>query len=677
MRTPVFASMLAAVLATACAHRSEPSEPTAVPVGSLPKSIEVGDLDRSADPCTDFYAYANGAWRAAHPIPDGQTRWSRRAVSRDANRQQVRELLTDLAAKSNRPAGSSEQLAGDLFASCMDEEGIAAAGLTPVQPMLAEIDAIRTPADVQRVIRRLHERGIAVPFAMTGSFDNADPTRYFENVMPGELGLDRDAYLATDAHAVATQTAYRAYIAKLLGLAEMGEDAARSAAGAIFSLEARLAAASLDSKSAADPVLTEHVMPSAKLAEVAPRIEWAAYFADAKLAPGDINVTDPKFLARLNQELAESPVATWKAYLRWHLLDAAAPWLAKPFADAALAFHEQRLPRAARCAELTETLLPEAVGKLYVERHFSPAAKAKARAIADALLAEIEDNLATVAWMEPATRQLARAKLTATRVEIGYPDHWQSYAGLTIRRDSLWANIARGRRFAVDDDRRQVGRPTDRGSWKLPPSSPLAYIDLQINELVLPAGFLQAPVFDPAASDAVNFGAMGSGLAHDLMHAIDATGSVLAIDGKPKTWWTAADGAAFAQRAACVKDQYEAYEIEPGIHHDGARVLDEAIGDLGGLHLAFRALARSMQTHPVPAIDGVTAEQQFFLAWGQLRAEAMRSEAQRAMVNSDIHPVPRLRVNGPLESLPEFAHAFACKPGAPLVRSAERRCAVW
>jgi len=402
-------------------------------------------------------------------------------------------------------------------------------------------------------------------------------------------------------------------------------------------------------------------MTLAKLAELAPRIEWATYFDEAKLARGEINVTEPKFLARVNQELADAPIATWNAYLRWHLLDTAAPWLAKPFQDAAPA------PRASRCMELTESLLPEAVGKLYVARHFSPAAKAKARAIATALVATIQDNLATVAWMEPATRQLARAKLAATRVEIGYPDRWKSYADVTIRRDALWANIAQGRRFAVDDDRRQVGHPTDRGSWKLPPSSPLAYIDLQINELVLPAGFLQAPVFDPAATDAFNYGAMGSGLAHDLMHAIDATGAVLAIDGKPTPWWSDADRAAFAQRTACVKEQYEAYEVAPGVHHSGARVLDEAVGDLGGLHLAFRALHHAGQS---PAIDGFTADQQFFLAWGQLRGEAMRSEAQREMVKSDIHPVPRLRVNAPLESLPEFAHAFGCKP-------AEHRCAVW
>jgi endothelin-converting enzyme/putative endopeptidase len=691
---PVLVHVVAAVVAVAaCAQRSDPPAAAPVPVDrpsvrpavASPTGIAAGDLDRAVDPCTDFYAYATGAWRAAHPIPDGQPRWSRRAVARDANRQQVRDLLAELAAKADWPASSSEQLAGDLFASCMDEAAVDAAGLAPVQPLLAEIDAVRNPRDLQRVIRRLHELQIAAPFGMTGSVDNADPTHYLENVVAGGLGLpDRDAYLATDAHAVAIQVAYRVYIAKLLVLAGMGAGAARTTAGAIFTLEKHLAAASLDSKSAADPALTEHLMSVPQLAVLAPRIDWAGYVEDAKLAHVDLNVTDPTFVARLNQELAETPLATWKAYFRWHVLDDAAPWLTDAFAAASFTFRDQQLagatemkPRAARCADVTETLLPEAVGRQYVARHFSPAAKAKAKAITGALLAAIEQNMATVTWMEPATKQLALAKLAASRVEIGYPDHWQSYAGVTIRRDALWANVVQARRFAVDDDRRQVGKPTDRGSWRLPPSSPLAYIDLQINELVLPAGFLQAPVFDPAASDAVNFGALGSGLAHDLMHAIDATGSVLAIDGKPTKWWTANDAVGFEHRAACVRDQYEAYEIEPGIHHKGALVLDEAIGDLGGLHLALAALERSMQTHPVPVLDGFTAEQQFFLAWGQLRGEAMRPEVQRAMVKSDIHPVPRFRVNGPLENLPEFHRAFACKAGAALVRPPERRCAVW
>jgi putative endopeptidase len=643
--------MRAMILAVAAACANPPATPARIAVST---GIAAGDVERNADPCTDFYDYANGAWRAANPIPEGQSRWSRRAVSRDANRRQVRDLLGELAAK-DWPAGSTEQLVGDFFASCMDEAGVEAAGLTPLQPLLAEIRAIESPADLQRAIRKLHELNITAPFGMIGSFDNADPTRYLENVVAGGLGLpDRDAYAQP-------QDKYRAHIAKMLQLAGTNDGADK-----IFELEKRLAAASLDPKSAADPVLTEHVMSVAQLAELAPRIDWAAYIADAKLAPVELNVAEPKFLVQLNKELAATPLATWKLYLEWHLLDAAAPWLSKPFVDELGALP----PRAARCTELTETLFPEAVGKKYVERYFPPAAKAKARSLANALLDVIKENIPTVAWMGPETKQRALAKLSESRVEIGYPDQWKSYAGVTIHRDTLWANIAQGRKFNVDDDRQQVGKPTDRRSWKLPPSSPLAYIDLQINELVLPAGFLQAPVFDPRASDAVNLGAMGSGLAHDLMHAIDATGAAYTIDGKPMKWWSPSDEAAFGERAACVRDQYASYAVSPELHEDGKLVLDEAIGDLGGLHVAFVALQRSMKLHPIPAIDGFTAEQQFFLAWGQLRGESMGIEAQRQMVKGDIHPVPKLRVNGPLVNLPEFEQAFACK-------AAQHHCAVW
>ena len=630
-----------------CANPTPPPVPTAVAPAAHVLGIEASDVDHHADPCTDFYAYANGAWRAANPIPQGQTKWGRRAAARDKNRRQLRELLAEVAARTDRPAGSSEQLAGDLFASCVDEAAVEAAGLTPIAPLLADLRKIETAGDLQHAIRQLHALNITAPFGVTGAFDNAEPTRYLANVVPA-------GFAAPD----------RARVAKLLVLAGANEAAAHAAADKIFALETKLAAASLDPKSAADPVLTEHLMTVAQLAALAPRIDWAGYLADAKL-PGDaLNVTEPKFLAELNKQLAETPLATWKLYLEWHLLDTAAPWLTKAFADGDVP------PRAERCTELTETLVPDAVGQLYVARYFPPAAKAKARAMADALVAAIEAEIPHVAWMSPETKQRALAKISESRVELGYPDHWKSYAGVTIRRDALWANIAQARAFAVADDRGQVGKPTDRRSWRLPPSSPLAYIDLQINELVLPAGFLQAPVFDPAASDAVNLGAFGSGLAHDLLHAIDATGEIYAVDGKPLKWWTPSDEAGFREHAACVRDEYAAYTVEPGLHVDGARVLDEAVGDLSGLHVAFVVLQHEMAQHSQPAIDGFTPAQQFFVAWGQLRGEAIGPDAERQMLKTDIHPVPRLRVNGPLPNLPEFAATFACK-------ATPQPCAIW
>jgi endothelin-converting enzyme/putative endopeptidase len=266
---------------------------------------------------------------------------------------------------------------------------------------------------------------------------------------------------------------------------------------------------------------------------------------------------------------------------------------------------------------------------------------------------------------------MALAKLAAMNVELGYPDTWKDLSKLRLRRDALWANIAQARTFNVDDVRRQMGKPTDRHAWALPPSSAAAYIDLQLDELVLPAGFLQPPNFDIDATDAANYGAFAAGLAHDMTHAFDATGALLDVAGRARPWWTDADRAAFAQRAQCVVDQYEGYEIEPGVHHQGKLVLDEALGDQAGVHYAYVALQRSMVSHPMPAVDGFTPEQQFFLAWGQFRGDSMPIETQRKIVKGDPHPVPRFRVVGPLSTSPEFAQAFSCKP------LAKQRCAVW
>ena len=650
--------VVALVLVVACAR------PTTTPAG-----IEAGDVDRRVDPCTDFYAYANGAWRAHNPIPTGKTKWSRREAARDANKQKVRALVEELAAKPNRPAGSPEQLVGDFYASCMDEAAVEAAGIAPIAPVLADLDAVTTPADVQRAVRRLHELGIAAPFGETGAYANREPSEFQLDLVAGGLGLpDRDAYAKPEL-----RERYRRRVARVLALAGMPEPDTLAAADGVIALETRLADASLDAKTAADSAATEHAMTLAQLAELAPHVEWAAYLDEARIPRGTINVAEPAFIQAVDREFATTPVAAWRTYLKWQLVAAAAPWLAKAFADEGA----ELAPRAQRCVELTESLLGEPLGRTYADRYFTPAAKAKARAIANGLVAVLKEDVAGLPWMTAATKQTAIAKLETMSIQIGYPDHWKDYSSVQVRRDALWANIARARRFAVDDGRRQMGKPSDRDNWQLPPSSPAAYLDAQLDELVLPAGFLQPPYFDAGATDAVNYGAFGAGLAHDMTHAFDATGALLDAKGRAQPWWTDADRQAFAQRAACIVDQYEHYEVEPGLHHEGKRVLDEALGDQAGVHFAYLALERSMATHPVPTVGGFTPAQQFFLAWGQFLGEAVSLEAQRQLVKGDPHPVPRLRVIGPLANSPEFARAFSCGSGAPMVRPPEQRCAVW
>jgi endothelin-converting enzyme/putative endopeptidase len=371
-------------------------------------------------------------------------------------------------------------------------------------------------------------------------------------------------------------------------------------------------------------------------------------------------------------------VAVWKVYLAWQLLASAAPSLGRPFVAEADAFAGgPARPRAARCLESTEALLGELLGRKYVERAFPPAAKAKVEEMIRTELAVLADEVRALPWMAPATRAEALAKLASYDARVGYPDAWTDHAALVIRRDGFFANVAAARRFGVDLDRRSVGRRASREIWQLPPSSPDAYIDVQLNQIVLPAGFLQPPAFDLAASDAVNYGAIGAGVAHDLTHALDAGGAEFDAAGRPRRWWSDADRQAFDALGQCVAAQYDAYTIEPDVHLKGKQVLGEAIGDLAGVRIAYLALARSQARRPVATIDGFTPAQQFFLAWGQYRGAAESPELQREMAAADPHATSRYRVIGPLASTPAFAEAFSCPAGAAMALPADRRCAVW
>jgi endothelin-converting enzyme/putative endopeptidase len=668
---------------------------TALVAGSTPpasRGIEAGDLDRTVEPCTDFDAFANGAWRRAHPIPAGTDRWNRRFAARAANREELARLLRDLAADGARGAGAAQgsvdRLLGDHFAACMDEAAIDAQGLAPLQPLVAEIASVRDVAGVARSIRRLHELAVPAPFVLTGVFDVHAPTQMVAQIAAGGLGLPgRDHYVKSEPRFVAARDRYRAHVAKLLTLAGVPDATARKAAVDVLGLETRLAEASLDPSAAADPMATANDTSFAELEELSPRVDWPRYFSEAGLDPKEIvHVAEPKFLARLERELAATPIDTWHYYLTFHLLASAAPWLSRPFADESFAFRDQFLggaggrqkPRALRCLESTEALLGEPLGRKYAERSFPPAAKAKVREMVANLLGVLTEDVAAASWMTPEAHEQALAKVADYDVMVGYPDVWADTSSLTIRRDAFWADVAAARRFGVDTNRRQIGQPLGRKIWQLPASSPGAYIDVQLNQMVLPAGFLQAPAFDLAATDAVNYGAIGIGVAHDMTHAIDRLGADFDVTGRARVWWSDADRAGFTKLGRCVVAQYEAYEVAPGVHLNGERVLGEAVGDLAGVRIAYRALQRSIAAgHPVPTVDGFTPEQQFFLSWAQYRGAAETPELQRQLAKSDTHATAKYRVNGPLASTPEFAAAFGCKAGSPMVLPEEKRCRVW
>jgi putative endopeptidase len=649
------------------------------------QGVRTEDLNKQVQACTDFYEYANGTWRTENPIPPSLPRWSRRVAAHEANWHRQESVLDELSRRHDWPKGSVEQLLGDHYESCMNDAAVDAAGVAPLAALLFEIDQVRNPAGVQRIIRRLHELAVPVAFGVTGDIDYQDSRKFVAHIVAGGLGLpDRDYYLKDEPRFVDARTRYRAHVTRTLALSGVGPALADKAAGDIVALEKRLAEASLDSATAADAAATDHPMSFAQLRQMTPHIDWERYFDEATLPRADLNVAEPKFMQQLDQELTKTPLETWKVYLKSQLLDSASPWLSRAFAEESFSFRDRYLgkatatkSRAQRCVESADTLFGDALGQKYVQAYFPPASKVKATQIVRSLLAVLEDQLASVAWMEPATKQKAIEKLKATDIQIGYPDRWKDYSAVGIHRDTLWANVAAGRKFNVEENRGQIGRPTDRSFWRLSPASPDSYIILEINSMVLTAGTLQPPFFNPDATDAMNYGAMGIAIAHDLTHAIDATGAAVDISGQPKNWWTEKDHKEFDNRSQCLVDQFDGYFIEPGVHHDGKRIRDETVADLRGVRIAYLALEKSMQTHPVPTLDGFTPEQQFFISWGQTSGHAMRLEAQRQLIKSDPHPVPKFRVIGPFSSTPEFQKAFSCPAGAAMVQPAEKRCVIW
>lgn len=651
-----------------------------------PHGIVPGDINRSGDACNDFFDYANGAWRKANPIPDYMDRWSRRWESGELNKEHVRGILDEVAARRDWPAGSAEQLSGDFYGACMDESRINALGVSPVKPLLDEIAAIRTGADVQREIGKLHAIGVDAGFALQSLQDLHEPTRVIAHISASGLGLpDRDYYLKPEERFVEARAEYEEHVAKLFVLAGRTPEAAGVAAKSAFELEKRFAEATLDNVASRDPNLQDHKTSFAGLAAMAPAFDWAAYFDAAKLPRGDLNVGEPKFLEAFNRELANAPVAQWRAYLAWHVLDTFAEDLSAGFVEQNFAFRGKFLkgatemkPRWKRCAEATDAQLGDALGRAYVEKYFSPEAKARMQDLVKNILLAMHDTIETLDWMSPSTKVKAQEKLAAFNAKVGYPDKWKDYAGVAVGRDSYFSDVVSATRWNVDDDLSQIGKPVDRSRWFMTAPTSNAYYSQLKNEIVFPAGILQPPAFDAASTDAVNYGGIGVVIGHEVSHGFDDQGAKFDAQGRLNNWWTDADREQFEARGQCVAKQFDGYFIEPGIHHNGKLVLGESIGDLAGAKLAWLAYRKSREGKgPEPTIDGFTPEQQFFLSWGQWRGDEIRPETQRTMVQSDPHPIAKFRVNGPVSNLPAFSEAFSCKAGDAMARSGADRCEVW
>jgi len=647
--------------------------------------VDVSDIDRAADPCTDFAQYANGDWHKRNPIPASMTRWSRRWQAGEVAKDRLKEILEsiDPAAAAK---GSTEQIIGDYYRSCMDETRINGRGVEPLKPLLARIDSARDMAALQQVMMELHDIMVVGPFYLNGQQDVHKPTQILANIGAAGFSMpDRDYYLKDETRFKEARGKYVEHVTKMFTLA--GWDQKTSAAGAqtVLRMETKFAEASLERVAMRNPSNTDHNTTFAQLQAMAPHFDWAAYFRHKQIPQDvDMNVDQPKFMQEFDRQLQQSPLADWKVLLQWNLLNSTAEALSSPIETQDFEFFNKYLsgtsemkPRWKRCAEQTDRYLGEALGKKYVEKYFPPEAKARMQEIVRNLILAMRDDILSRPWMSDETKERALAKIATFNPKIGYPDKWKDYSAVEVRRDAFFEDNLAGRRFLVEDDRLTIGKPVDRGRWGMTPPTSDAYYNPALNEIVFPAGILQPPAFDVNATDAVNYGAIGVVIGHEISHGFDDEGAQFDYLGRLRNWWTDTDLKQFQERAACVARQFDNYFIEPGIHHNGKLVLGESIGDLGGAKVAFLAFQKSLEGKPRVNIDGFTPEQQFFIAWGQFRGDNIRPETQRLMMETDPHPVAKYRVIGPLSNLPEFQQAFQCKADAPMVRAADKRCEVW
>jgi putative endopeptidase len=649
--------------------------------------FDLANLDRSISPCDDFFHFAAGGWIKNNPIPPAYSRWGTFNKLTDHNQDVLKTILEEGSADKAAKPGSNWQKIGDYYASCMDTAAIDAAGIKPLEPEFERIAAIKTATDLQAEFARLEHEGVDAVFGFGSTPDFKDSTQNIAALVQGGLGLpDREYYLRDEEKDKQLRDAYLQHITNMFKLLGDNEAIATAEAKTVIAIETSLAQISMKRVDRRDPDKTYHKMTLAQLHEVAPHFSWDAYFNELHSPEfATLNVAQPDFLKGADASIASVPLADWKVYLRWHLVHATAEALPARFEDENFSFFgktltgtKELLPRWRRCVASTDSHLGEALGQIYVERAFPPEAKAKAVAMVKNLMAAFRADIETLDWMSPATRVQALKKLDAINIKIGYPDKWRDYSAYLVVRTPYVENLLRGNRFEDARDVAKIGKPVDRGEWSMTPPTVNAYYRSSNNDISFPAGILQPPFYDPNRDDAMNYGGMGAVIGHELTHGFDDQGSKFDAQGNLVNWWTPEDQKNFETRGACIEKQFDSFEVEPGLHENGKLEEGESIADLGGISIAYAALQKTLEGKPSPApIDGFTADQRFFLAWGQIWAGSTRLERARMLAINDPHPLDRFRVNAPMSNIPAFAKAFGCKADSPMVRPEGTRCRIW
>lgn len=641
------------------------------------------NLDRSCKPCDDFNQFAMGGWMKNNPIPAEYPNWGSFTMLADRNQASMRVILEE-AAKANAAPGSNQQKIGEFYSSCMDTAAVDAAGVKPLAADFTAIDQVKDAKELQPLIARLQQSGAGYLFRFDSTQDLDDATQVIAEINQGGLGLpDRDYYTRTDEKSAKLRTDYVAHVAKMFALADDSEEKANAEAKTVMELETALAKASMSRVQMRDPHAVWHKMTLPQLKELAPGWGWEAYFRQRN-APefASINVSQPDFFKETNRLLTATPLKDWKTYLRWHVMHASATQLSEPFVQENFNFYGTKLsgtkqlqPRWKRCSQSVNRNLGEALGQVYVEKYFPPEAKAHARVMVMNLIGALKSDIPALSWMGSDTKKAALEKLEAFQIKIGYTDKWRDYSALPVDKGSYLANERRAIAFENARDLNKIGKPVDRSEWQMTPPTVNAYYDATMNEIVFPAGILQPPFYDPKADDAVNYGGMGAAIGHEITHGFDDEGSQFDAKGNLRDWWTKDDRKNFDERATCVQKQFDGYEVEPGLHENGKLVLGESIADLGGLAISYAAYEKSIAGNRPPTLGGFTPEQRFFLGWAQVWGANMRPENARLMANTNEHPLPKFRTNGPLSNMELFAKAFGCKKGDAMVR--ENVCKIW
>ena len=667
-------------------------KPADKPLTALPYTpgLDVSAMDKTADPCVDFYQYTCGGWIKNNPLPADQAKWDVYQKLAEDNQRFLWGILESLAANSNNAATASrtvaQQKTGDYFAACMDEASVEARAASPLQPYLAQINGMQSKADLPKLLASLHlvaaDEGLFFVFGSNQDFGDSSRVIAFAN--SGGLGLpDREYYTKDDDKSKTIRAQYLAHVAQIFVLLGDSADTAKKSAERVMAIETSLAKATLTRVDKRDPYKLFHKMNAKGLQSLTPDFDWGVYLPSMGLKNlNTFNVTEPKFYQAFNQQLKVLSLDDIKTYLRWHVARAMSPYLSSTFVNENFAFFSKALrgvpelkPRWKRCVALVDGQLGEALGQEFVSRAFSPALKEKTLRMTQQIETAMAADIKSLTWMSAATKAKAQEKLRSVVNKMGYPDKWRDYSAFDVKRDDFLGNVERGNQFESRRQLAKIGKPLDRAEWGMTPPTVNAYYNPQMNDINFPAGVLQPPLYDPKMDDAPNYGNTGGTIGHELTHGFDDEGRQFDAKGNLKDWWTKKDAKEFNDRTQCIVDQYAQYTIVDDIKINSKLTLGEDVADLGGLILGWMAWKTEIAKVPAESRDDMTPEQRFFVGYAQWACEIDRPENLRVKALTDPHSPGKYRVNGLVVNMPDFAKAFSCKPGQPMVK--EKACRVW